>query len=275
MKLLACDMDGTLLTPSGTFPPGFWELLQDIEKVNDSRSPEDAIVFLPASGRSLPTLRGLFTPNDEESVLDYFLAGNGCVLSSHGEVETVARVEPEVATAVLHEAERYPQQLWVIIHFPERTVAPRDPDFLEFLTHYTTHLDVVDSLHDVVGEDIVNMSVYQPVEPENGPWNYFREKFPQLEVLESSGNWCDIMPPKVDKGTGLEFIKRKLNIATEDTYCFVDYFNDVGLIAPSGTSFAMSNAHPDVKAMCTNVIGSNAKGAVVTTIRDGLENGWL
>lgn len=275
MKLLACDMDGTLLTPSGKLPDGFWDLMDDIAEENRSRRSEDAIIFLPASGRSLPTLRGLFTPSGQSPALDYFLAGNGCVLSSHGVVETVARIEPEVATRVLEAAASYPQKLWVIMHFPERTVAPRDPEFLEFLTHYTTHLAVVDSLADVDLNNVVNMSIYQPEDPSHGPWDYIRNEFPELEVLESSGDWCDIMPPNVDKGTGLEFIKAKLGMTTQETFCFVDYFNDVGLIAPSGRSFAMSNAHPDVKAACTDIIGSNAEGAVITTIRDGLKQGWL
>ena len=119
------------------------------------------------------------------------------------------------------------------------------------------------------------MSIYQPEDPSHGPWYYIRNEFPELEVLESSGDWCDIMPPNVDKGTGLEFIKAKLGVTTQETFCFVDYFNDVGLIAPSGRSFAMSNAHPDVKAACTDIIGSNAEGAVITTIRDGIKQGWL
>ena len=74
---------------------------------------------------------------------------------------------------------------------------------------------------------------------------------------------------------GLEFIQRELGITRADTFCFVDYFNDVGLIAPSGTSFAMSNSHPEVAAMCSHTIGSNAEGAVVSTIREGLSSGWL
>ena len=54
-------MDGTLLTPEGHLPQGFWQLMDDIEAENSRRADDESIIFLPASGRSLPTLEGLFT----------------------------------------------------------------------------------------------------------------------------------------------------------------------------------------------------------------------
>ncbi|EPD70987.1 hypothetical protein HMPREF1219_00282 [Corynebacterium pyruviciproducens ATCC BAA-1742] len=275
MKLLACDMDGTLLTPEGHLPQGFWQLMDDIEAENSRRADDESIIFLPASGRSLPTLEGLFTRGSETPELDYFLAGNGCVVSLHGDVKTVDHLGADTVYSILAAADEFDEPLWKIFHFPEETVAPRDPEFLHFLEHYTVHLSVVPDLESAVTDDVVNMSVYRPHGPATDVWRYFSDRFPQLSVLESSGNWCDIMPRGVDKGTGLEFIQRELGITRADTFCFVDYFNDVGLIAPSGTSFAMSNSHPEVAAMCSHTIGSNAEGAVVSTIREGLSSGWL
>ena len=48
IRLIAVDMDGTLLRPDGSIPEGLWPLLD--------RLAQRGIAFAPASGRQLATL---------------------------------------------------------------------------------------------------------------------------------------------------------------------------------------------------------------------------
>ena len=54
IKLVASDLDGTLLPPSKVLPENLFPL---IEKLFDK-----GIIFAPASGRQLPNLKKLFAP---------------------------------------------------------------------------------------------------------------------------------------------------------------------------------------------------------------------
>ena len=51
-RLIALDMDGTLLDPRGRVPESFWPLYDD--------ATAHGVTLTPASGRQLSTLRQMF-----------------------------------------------------------------------------------------------------------------------------------------------------------------------------------------------------------------------
>ena len=65
-RLIALDMDGTLLDAAGRVPDSFWEVLAEAR----SRG----IAVAPASGRQLATLRSMFTGDRDPGT---FIAENG------------------------------------------------------------------------------------------------------------------------------------------------------------------------------------------------------
>ena len=67
-RLVALDMDGTLLTPEGVIPESFWPTLDAAHAAG--------MTVAPASGRQLATLRGMFARNAP----DTFIAENGAVV---------------------------------------------------------------------------------------------------------------------------------------------------------------------------------------------------
>ena len=71
-RLIALDMDGTLLDPSGRVPDEFWGLL-------DSARAQ-GVTIAPASGRQLATLQAMFPG------CDTFIAENGTVVWHGGRV---------------------------------------------------------------------------------------------------------------------------------------------------------------------------------------------
>ena len=74
IRLVAVDMDGTLLDDEKNFPPGLDELIDQLEK--------HGIVFVPASGRQIWTLINMFP----ERVGMTFIGENGAVVMRDGEV---------------------------------------------------------------------------------------------------------------------------------------------------------------------------------------------
>ena len=59
IKLIACDLDGTLLHPGEREPrPEAFELIRELHR--------RGIVFMPASGRQYASLRYLFAPVADE-----------------------------------------------------------------------------------------------------------------------------------------------------------------------------------------------------------------
>ena len=58
VRLVALDMDGTLIGPDGRVPPSFWPLLEQMV--------DRGIVVVAASGRQYATLRTLFGEADHD-----------------------------------------------------------------------------------------------------------------------------------------------------------------------------------------------------------------
>ena len=74
VKLVASDMDGTMLDPQGELPPETFEL---IDRLHDA-----GIAFVAASGRRFDTLRDQFAPVADR--ID-FVAANGAQVVVGGE----------------------------------------------------------------------------------------------------------------------------------------------------------------------------------------------
>ena len=90
VRLVASDMDHTLLDGQGAFPPGF---LDDLRRLGEA-----GIVFVAASGRPLYTLRRMFPESDHIA----FISDNGGTVTHRGEVlfqSLVPTVDARFATA--------------------------------------------------------------------------------------------------------------------------------------------------------------------------------
>ena len=61
-------------------------------------------------------------------------------------------------------------------------------------------------------------------------------------------------------------MQRALGVTREQTMAFGDYFNDLGMLDAAAWSFAMDNAHPQVRAHARFVAPSNNDDGVVRTI---------
>ena len=74
-----------------------------------------------------------------------------------------------------------------------------------------------------------------------------RERFPELTVTESSRYVVEIMPRGTDKGTGLRTIAEDLGIGPEETVAIGDSMNDLPMLRWAGKGIAVANANPGLK----------------------------
>ena len=70
IKLIASDLDGTLLNDDKELSPDFFEILEELDKRN--------ILFVPSSGRSQFTIGRLFEPYNKNVV---YISDNGAYIS--------------------------------------------------------------------------------------------------------------------------------------------------------------------------------------------------
>ncbi len=78
------------------------------------------------------------------------------------------------------------------------------------------------------------------------------------ELLDKEYDYFSIAPQNIGKGSALDFLKAYLNINTNDTMAIGDNLNDIDLLKSSGVGVAVANAYEPVKKVATYTTTNNA-----------------
>ena len=285
IRLVAVDMDGTLLDDEKNFPPGLDELLDQLE--------EHGIVFVPASGRQVWTLINMFHGRAGMT----FIGENGAIVMRDGrEISSapldLATVRESVslirqyalprpgATAAREDAgegslrENFDGGLVVCgknCAYVERT----DEAFLAAVAPYYTRTQCVDDLVKVIDdieqgridEAIIKLAVYSAGDVTALADQTLGRFARSHQFAISAANWADLQDRGVDKGRALRALQEYLGVTPGQTAVFGDAGNDLSMIAQAEFSFAMENASADVRAAARFLAPSNNEAGVVKVLQ--------
>lgn len=251
-------MDGTLLTDAGAVPDSFWPLLAELNK--------RGATFVPASGRQYATLAHTFQHRNTDMA---FVAENGSLVVYRGEVVSKATIEPELVRAVTDVTRALPATVdlgLVVCGVNSAYIERTDPAFVAETQKYYARLEVVDDLTSV-SDEVLKLAVFALGEVEHLLATSFAQFAETHQVVLSGAYWLDIMHRDVNKGHAVRVLQAALGVTTEQTAVFADYLNDLEMLDAADWSFAMANAHPDVKASARYLAPSNNEHGVVTVLR--------
>jgi Cof subfamily protein (haloacid dehalogenase superfamily) len=258
IRLIAADMDGTLLLPDGSVPPGLWPLLD--------RLAAREIAFAPASGRQLSTLQAMFT--DTPTELDFIAENGAYVVRGDDEVSSDALAPEFVASAVarLRAMDAAGMRLGVVLCGKRSAhIEDTDPLFVAEVEKYYRTLEVAADLDDVE-DQILKIAVYDFAGGEDASAPALADMRATHQVIVSGRHWVDIMNQGVDKGVALRRLQEALGVTPAQTAAFGDYLNDLQMLEAADHSYAMADAHPDVAAVARYRAPSNAEAGVVSVI---------
>ena len=96
---------------------------------------------------------------------------------------------------------------------------------------------------------------------------------PDLVLTISGPTFIEISAAGATKAAALEWWCTERGISAEEVIAFGDMLNDIPMLTWAGRSVAMANAHPDVKVIADEITGSNVDAGVAQTLEpilDGL-----
>jgi Cof subfamily protein (haloacid dehalogenase superfamily) len=94
----------------------------------------------------------------------------------------------------------------------------------------------------------------------------------QLYVTQSSRDLLELLHPQVSKGQALRTLAQKLQIEPSEIMAIGDNHNDIGMLQFAGLGVAMGNAHDEVKDNANIVTLSNEEDGVAVVIERILES---
>jgi len=262
IRLIACDIDGTLLDDVHEIHDEFWPL---IEQLNAR-----GIMFCPASGRQYFNLLEVFKPIADDLV---FIAENGAYVMQ-GERELSSDC---LARDVVTELVGVTRALvgggtnagTVLCGKQSAYIDWKNPAFEEEVGKYYQRLRKVDDLT-TVEDDFLKVAVYDFDSSERNVAPAFARYRETHQVVVSGQRWLDVMSPEANKGSGIRHIQERRGITRDQTMVFGDFLNDLEMMDEANYSFAMANAHPQLKARARFLAPSNSDNGVVRTIKSVL-----
>lgn len=90
----------------------------------------------------------------------------------------------------------------------------------------------------------------------------------QLYITQSSFDLLEFLHPTVSKEYGLKTIAQDLGILPEEIVAIGDQHNDIGMLQFAGLGVAMGNAHEEVQNAAHHVTLSNAEDGVAVVIEE-------
>ena len=236
IKLVVTDMDGTLLNSKGEIDPGFYPLLKKIKNHN--------ILFAVASGRQYYSLAEKLKNVQDELV---FIAENGAIVMKKGEQKHMQPIKREQALELVREVKDLGGRYLILCGRKSAYIEQTDPEFMDpFLRHYEKY-EVVPDLIKVEDDDILKVTICDLTGAEANTYPHVKHLKEDLQVKLSGEIWIDFTHKEAQKGNALKKVQELENISAEETMTFGDYLNDIELFDHSLYSFAMGNAHQEVK----------------------------
>ncbi len=256
IKLIASDLDGTLLDEQKNLPEGIFPLIE--------RLKEQDIIFVPASGRQAYSLEQLFAPIKEDAL---FLCENGALVKRRGQTLYCNPIPDGDLKHVLDEIRAIPHLYPVLCGTDWAYIEDKINPFHDLTHRFYPACKDVNRLEDVIGvEPVCKISVYDDLGVANNAIKTLPQRLPTLRAIQSGEVWCDVSSPTANKGTAIKFIQQYLHITGEECVAFGDHMNDYEMLAECGHPFVPENAFEKLKEQFCNVIPSNQEGGVLVKI---------
>lgn len=258
MKYILCDMDGTLLDEKKEYSPYLNEVIEQIVA--------KGVSFGVASGRQYYNLRKNF-PKFQDNMI--FICENGSIMF-HGDKPLFA---DEIPYDKLHlpivKMRKAKDVFPVLCGVRGAYIEHTDEEFVKNCHMYYERLEIVDDILEAAKKDcICKISIYDKIDTEINAFPFMEEDIHALHMVVSGKHWVDITNPGVSKGKAIQYLKQKHSLQSEDFVAFGDYLNDYEMMKECTYSYAMGNAHPQLKEICNFEALSNEDDGVVKAICD-------
>ncbi len=269
-RLVALDIDGTLLDPNGQITP----------------RTEAAIAVTRAAGVIVTLVTGrrwsiTSTIAERLGLSDPLIVCDGAVIRSYpaGDAIYESLLAPEtaqeaatlLADAGLPVVAQYIDPTNSLQEYLIAQEAPAHPEWLAgYLSFYERQTTFVPLESLCLGRpSALRLATF-------GPLELLRQVAERLTALNCGtevihqGNYgsaeLTVYAERVSKGAGLVWLARYLGIAMEETLAIGDSANDISMLRAAGLGVAMGNAVPEVYAVAGAFTASNAEDGVAQAL---------
>lgn len=245
VKLVVTDMDGTLLNSKHEISSTFFNLYNQLK---------NQIHFVAASGRQYQSILRKF--NSIKNEISIIAENGGIVMQGNNEL-----LFTELSLSKIHDiipiVRNIKGSFPVLCGKKGAYIETENSTFNKTFKEYYDKYEIVDDLTKVTNDAILKIAIFHFESSEKYLYPSLKQFENDLKIKVSGKNWLDISHTNANKGYALALLQQKLGITKAETMVFGDYNNDLEMLALADFSFAMKNAHPNVKKIANFSTKSN------------------
>ncbi len=263
IKLIATDLDGTLLNADEKVPSLFFEQIDQLMS--------QGIKVAIASGRQYYNIKSLFEHHTKDL---YYISDNGALCYHHDQLFHSSFLSWKDAFELVERGKKIPGVVPLISAEHNTFFEKGNDEAVTFIRQYYKQCVVVElfSNIDTTQERPLKVAYYDLLGIRNNCLKHIKKDFAGIIHTPSNVNWLDIAPQCSNKGEALKTLQQKLNISPDETMVFGDFHNDIEMLKKAKYSFAIGSAQDDVKATASYICDTNVNLGVTKVLNDILQN---
>lgn len=253
-KLIALDVDGTLLNDDHELSPATADIIREIANQGTEfvlctgRAPVNSIPFMRQMGLTgyVITHNGAATVDVQSEEIVHEFAMNPFGLDPYIEYCRKHQVHYDVNTTFelyVDGVAGLSQEAMDLYH--KFMMEPKDlPSWDEFK------------------EPIVKYTITGPMDQMDQVYRDWSQWQQEFNMLRSGDFFIDLMHKEASKGAALQKLAEKRGILAEQVMAIGNYYNDLTMLTFAGLGIAMDNSPLEVKAAANDVTASNNEEGV-------------
>ncbi|WP_103069280.1 HAD family hydrolase [Aquimarina sediminis] len=251
IKMVATDMDGTLLNTNSKVSHHFFELFEELNDLG--------VIFVAASGRQYYSIIDKLKPIKDNI---YVIAENGALTMRQDQELQTTTIDRQTYLELIDITKKLEGSQVILCGRKQGYIQDYGQDFINMFNEYYDRYEIVEDLADVTDDQYLKIAICNQKGSEEYLYPALKHLENRLKVKVSGEIWLDLSHSLANKGHALEQLQKSNNVLPEETMVFGDYNNDLEMMTRAKYSFAMENAHPNVKAIANYTTKSNNDNGV-------------
>jgi len=237
IKMVATDIDGTILPYGGEFRPAVLDCINELNK----KGIKVVLVTGRMHSSAVPLAQklGLNTP-----VISY---QGGLIKEMNGKTLYQSNLPPQTAKEIIKWARE--NDVHINLYLDDKLYVEQDNKIIQYYIKGKFVDYKVCSFDDLEIKDVNKLLAIDIDDAErvSGWVNILTEKYPHLYIVKSTPYFCEIGPSDAKKSLSVEFLRNYWGIKKEEVLTIGDQNNDIDLVECGGIGVAMGNGTEELK----------------------------
>lgn len=265
-KILATDMDGTLLNSKKEVTKETFDAIQEAKKQGKK--------IVLATGRPLPGVVPYLNELNLNEEGDYVICFNGALVQEVKTKKIISNIEMSYDDFKLIYEFAKKHNTNIHINTPTNLIIPdENPSKYTLVEANLNKIDVVHLDEKDINENINFCKIMITDEAEVLEYiikEIPKEIFEKYTIVRSAPFFLEFLNKDANKGNALKTLCNYLNIDIKDAIAVGDEENDQHMIKYAGLGVAMANARDSIKEIANHITSTNNENGVCKVIEEFL-----